>query len=260
MGDGHDVFGVDKRQNPWTDAFPTLLQDLAGHYPAFEGGIGGVEYPPADVVVHLPRMPRCTSSSASRTGRRERDHDLQRPRVRAPARAAARLLLDARGVRRRARFEEYAEEAADFAYTESPYSASKITSEAFIYSYARCYGLDYLVFRFSNVYGRYDNDLWRMERVLPLFTHQLARREPITIFGGDEKVLDFTYIDDCVDGIARGVYALVENRVTNKTNNLAYAKEHAGASRGADRGRARGGADITMARRSSARSRTTSPM
>ena len=29
--DGHDVFGVDKRLNPWTDAFPTLLQDLAGH-------------------------------------------------------------------------------------------------------------------------------------------------------------------------------------------------------------------------------------
>src|ERR671934_1917714 len=51
--DGHDVFGVDKRVNPWTDAFPTLLQDLAGHYPAFRGGIGGVEYPQVDVVVHL---------------------------------------------------------------------------------------------------------------------------------------------------------------------------------------------------------------
>jgi UDP-glucose 4-epimerase len=122
------------------------------------------------------------------------------------------------------RFEEYAEEAADFAYTESPYSASKITSEAFIYSYARCYGLDYLVFRFSNVYGRYDNDLWRMERVLPLFMHQLSRNEPITIYGGEEKVLDFTFVDDCVDGIARGVYALSERRVTNKTINLAYGQ------------------------------------
>jgi UDP-glucose 4-epimerase len=122
------------------------------------------------------------------------------------------------------RFEEYAEEAADFAYTESPYSASKITSEAFIYSYARCYGLDYLVFRFSNVYGRYDNDLWRMERVLPLFMHQLSRNEPITVFGGDDKVLDFTFIDDCVDGIARGVYSLAEGRVSNKTVNLAYGQ------------------------------------
>jgi UDP-glucose 4-epimerase len=122
------------------------------------------------------------------------------------------------------RFEEYAEETADFAYTESPYSASKITSEAFIYSYARCYGLNYLVFRFSNVYGRYDSDLWRMDRVLPLWMHTLSRGEPITIFGGDEKLLDFTYVDDCVDGIVRGVYALDEGRVANQTINLAFGQ------------------------------------
>jgi len=223
--DGHDVFGVDKRQNPWTDAFPTLLQDLAGHYPAFRGGIGGVEYPPVDLVVHLAAHAKV--------------HQL----VREPHRALENAIMTfnvleyARGLglplvfssTREVygdvhRFEEYAEEAADFAFTESPYSASKITSEAFIYSYARCYGLDYLVFRFSNVYGRYDNDLWRMERVLPLFMHQLSRGEPITIFGGDQKVLDFTYVDDCVDGIARGVYALAEGRARNETVNLAFGQ------------------------------------
>src|SRR5215203_2653127 len=51
--DGHWVFGVDKRENPWTEDFKTLHQDLAGHYPAFLGGIGGVEYPKVDVVVHM---------------------------------------------------------------------------------------------------------------------------------------------------------------------------------------------------------------
>ena len=225
LADGHDVFGVDKRENGWTDAFPTLLQDLAGHYPAFKGGIGGVEYREVDLVVHLAAHAKV--------------HQL----VREPHRALENAIMTfnvleyARGVglplvfssTREVygdvhRFEEYAEEAADFAYTESPYSASKITSEAFIYSYARCYGLDYLVFRFSNVYGRYDNDLWRMERVLPLFMHQLSRGDGITIFGGDEKVLDFTFIDDCVDGIARGVYALAEKRVRNQTVNLAYGE------------------------------------
>src|SRR3954469_5268732 len=53
QADGHSVFGVDKRQNTWTDDFPYLLQDLAGHYPSFPGGIGGVEDPPGDLVVHL---------------------------------------------------------------------------------------------------------------------------------------------------------------------------------------------------------------
>ena len=238
LADGHEVFGVDKRQNAWTDAFPTLLQDLAGHYPAFRGGIGGVEYPEVDLVVHLAAHAKV--------------HQL----VREPHRALENAIMTfnvleyARGLglplvfssTREVygdvhRFEEYAEEAADFAYTESPYSASKITSEAFIYSYARCYGLDYLVFRFSNVYGRFDNDLWRMERVLPLFMHQLSRGEGITIFGGDEKVLDFTFIDDCVDGIARGVYALAEKRVAQPDGQPRLRPgEHAGACSRADRG------------------------
>jgi UDP-glucose 4-epimerase len=225
LDDGHDVFGVDKRQNSWTDAFPTLLQDLAGHYPAFRGGIGGVEYPEVDVVVHLAahakvhqlvREPHRALENAIMTFNvLEYARQLSLPLVFSSTRE---VYGDVH------RFEEYSEEAADFAFTESPYSASKITSEAFIYSYARCYGLDYLVFRFSNVYGRFDNDLWRMERVLPLFTHQLSRGEPITIYGGHEKVLDFTYIDDCVDGIARGVYALADGRVANETINLAYGE------------------------------------
>jgi len=224
LGDGHDVFGVDKRLNPWTDAFPTLLQDLAGHYPAFPGGIGGVEYPSTDVVVHLAAHARV--------------HQL----VAQPHRALENIVMTfnvleyARGLSLPVifsssrevygdihRFEGYDESVADFAYTESPYSASKIGGEAFIYSYARCYGLPYLVFRFSNVYGRFDNDLHRMVRVIPLFIHRLSRGEAITIYGRD-KLLDFTYVDDCVDGIARGIEALAVSRVVNETINLAYGQ------------------------------------
>ncbi|HZP73339.1 MAG TPA: NAD-dependent epimerase/dehydratase family protein [Gaiellaceae bacterium] len=225
LADGHDVFGVDKRQNTWTDAFPTLLQDLAGHYPAFPGGIGGVEYPRVDLVVHLAAHAKV--HQLVREPHRALENAIMTFNVLEYARQLGLPLVfsSTREVYGDVhRFEEYAEEAADFAYTESPYSASKITSEAFIYSYARCYRLDYLVFRFSNVYGRFDNDLWRMDRVLPLFMHQLARGEEITIFGGDSKVLDFTYIDDCVDGIVRGVYALAERRVANETINLAYGQ------------------------------------
>jgi len=226
IADGHEIFGVDKRPNPWVpDAFPTLLQDLSGHYAAFRGGINGVEYPAVDAVVHLAAHAKV--------------HQL----VRQPHRALENAIMTfnvlefARGIdvplvfssTREVygdvhRFEEYSEEAADFAFTESPYSASKTASEAFVSSFARCYGLDYLVFRFSNVYGRYDSDLWRMERVLPLWMHQLSRGEEITIFGGEEKVLDFTYIDDCVDGIVRGLYALVAGGTRNETINLAYGQ------------------------------------
>jgi nucleoside-diphosphate-sugar epimerase len=54
--------------------------------------------------------------------------------------------------------------------------------------------------------------------------HQMSRDEPITVYGGADKVLDFTYVDDCVDGIVRGVEALTSGTVSNETINLAYGQ------------------------------------
>jgi nucleoside-diphosphate-sugar epimerase len=225
LREGHFVFGVDKRPNPWTKEFDTLLQDLSGQYAAFYGGINNVEYPEVDLVVHLAahakvhqlvKQPHRALENVMMTfNMLEYCRALELPLVFSSTRE---VYGDVH------RFDEYGEATADFAYTESPYSGSKIASEAFVYAYARCYGLRYLVFRFSNVYGRYDNDLQRMERVIPLFIHQLGRGEPITVFGGDDKVLDFTYIDDCIDGIARGIERLSSGKVTNETINLAFGE------------------------------------
>ncbi len=229
---GHFVFGVDKRLNTWTNDFPYLLQDLSSYYPAHEKGIGGVEYPEMDVVVHLAAHAKV--------------HEL----VRQPHRAMENITMTYNVLEfcRLARLpivfsssrevygdiHRYIEDetkrptsmhegTSDFAYTESPYSASKIAGEALIYSYARCYGLPYIVFRFSNVYGRFDNDIERMERVIPLFIRRIANDQPITIYG-ESKVLDFTYVDDCVSGIIAGLEALHSGRVKNQTINLAYGQ------------------------------------
>jgi nucleoside-diphosphate-sugar epimerase len=225
MRDGHEVFGVDKRRNTWTDAFPTLLQDLAGHYAPFPGGINGVEYPETDLVVHLAAHAKVHQLVGE--PHRALENAVMTFNVLEYARQGSIPIVfsSSREVYGDVhRFEGYDERAADFAYTESTYSASKIAGEAFVYSYARCYGLPYLVFRFSNVYGRYDNDLHRMVRVIPLFIHSLSRGEPITIYGGRDKTLDFTYVDDCVDGITRGIERLASGHVVNETVNLAYGE------------------------------------
>lgn len=100
---------------------------------------------------------------------------------------------------------------------ESPYTASKIAGEALVHSYHQCYGINFVIYRFSNVYGMYDNS----DRVVPLFFRKLIKNEPITVFGKD-KLLDFTYIDDTVSGIMASVdrFDKVENRVFN----LAYGE------------------------------------
>jgi UDP-glucose 4-epimerase len=221
LAQGHAVFGVDRRQNTWTDAFPTLLQDLGMPYRDFVGGIGGTSYPAADVVVHLAanakvhelvEMPHRALENINTTFNVLEYCRAQRtPIIFASSREVYgdihRYITD--------------EQTADFAYTESPYSASKIAGESLVYSYARCYQLPYIVFRFSNVYGRYDNDIERMERVIPLFIRELRAGRSVTVYGRDKK-LDFTHVDDCVDGILRGIHALATQRITAATINLAY--------------------------------------
>ncbi|MDQ3067326.1 MAG: NAD-dependent epimerase/dehydratase family protein, partial [Actinomycetota bacterium] len=224
LGDGHEVFGIDQRANTWTDDFRYLLQDLSGQYPASPDGIGGVPYPDTDLVVHLAAHAKVHQLVAQPHRALQNTTMTFNVLEFCRARGLPIVFSSTREVYGDVhRFEGYGEETADFAFTESPYSASKIASEAFIYAYARCYGLKYLAFRFSNVYGRFDNDLHRMSRVLPLFIHRTVRSEPFTVYG-PEKVLDFTYVDDCVDGITRGVEELASGGVANETINLAYGE------------------------------------
>ena len=55
----------------------------------------------------------------------------------------------------------------------------------------------HVVLRFSNVYGS-ERDL--PERVIPKFMAKALEGEEIVLYGGDQ-ILDFTFIDDTVDGI-----------------------------------------------------------
>ncbi|RRR76595.1 MAG: NAD-dependent epimerase/dehydratase family protein [Candidatus Viridilinea halotolerans] len=221
LAEGHSVFGVDRRVNAWTNAFPTLLQDLAAPHREFQGGIGGAPYPPCDVVVHLAANAKVYE--LVEFPHRALENITLTFNVLEFCRAHNLPLIFSSSREVYGDIQRYltAETSADFSYTESPYSASKISGEALVYAYARCYGLNYLVFRFSNVYGRYDNDLERMERVIPLFISKISKNEPVTVYGR-EKMLDFTYVDDCVDGIVRGIQRLLAGEVRNQTINLAY--------------------------------------
>ncbi len=215
---GDEVVGLDRRANTWTQRVPTVVTNLA------ECRDGALQVQGSfDVVVHLAAHAKVFEL------------------VEQPERAMENVTLTFRVLEYCRRFntpiifgssrEVYGdiqrhvtdESQADFVVAESPYSASKISGEAFIYSYAECYELPYLVFRFSNVYGRFDCDIDRMERVIPLFVRRIADGVPIVVYGR-EKVLDFTYIDDCTAGMIQGIDALVARRVDRQTINLAYGQ------------------------------------
>jgi UDP-glucuronate 4-epimerase len=217
---GHRVRGVDHRPNPWTGEIETDLVDLA-QLSARPGAYAPPWRP--DCIVHLAAHAKVYQLVL------EPGKALENVQMAAAALELARaagcpfVFGSSREVYGDIRRQVTEEGAADFVVAESPYSASKIAGEAFCYAYARCFQLPVLVFRFSNVYGRFDNDAERMERVIPLFLRRIADGKPITVYGRD-KMLDFTHVDDCVTGIVAGIEAISAGKVATETINLAYGQ------------------------------------
>jgi nucleoside-diphosphate-sugar epimerase len=92
----------------------------------------------------------------------------------------------------------HSEDEAYVKNCESPYTASKVGGEALVHSYQQCYGIDFIIVRFSNVYGMYDGS----DRLLPLFIQKTCDGEDLHVYGKD-KVLDFTFVDDAVNGVLK---------------------------------------------------------
>jgi dTDP-glucose 4,6-dehydratase len=79
----------------------------------------------------------------------------------------------------------------------SPYSASKASSDLIARSYARTYGMDVVVTRCSNNYGHYQFP----EKVIPLFVTNLIDGLSVPLYGDGLNVRDWLHVDDHCAGI-----------------------------------------------------------
>lgn len=227
LEEGHTVLGIDIRANSWTEGIPTQLLDLAQQHTVTASRIGDVHVGEVDAVVHLAAHAKVHALVERPLGALE--NHLMVTNVLELARQAAVpvLLASSREV--------YGnnvqpgmpvpETAADFRASPSPYAAMKLASEALAAAYRRCYGTPFSVIRFSNVYGRYDNDLRRLERAIWIFARNIAAGLPVPVYGA-EKTLDFTYVDDAVQGLLQCLQRLVvrDATVDGETFNLAYGQ------------------------------------
>lgn len=217
---GIPVLGIDKRPNRWTDQFPYMQRDLLQGMPTLKE-IAAVDrnFDQPDLVVHLAANAKVHELVVDPSRAHEnttitfnvlefcRQHQL-------PI-----IFSSSREVYGRPEPPSVSEDTTDVFHILSPYAAYKMADEMLIYAYNHCYNLKYLIFRLSNVYGRYDNDLDRMTRVLHVFIDQMRRNQPITIFDRN-KTIDFTYIDDCINGLMLGIKKLYSGQVINQTFNL----------------------------------------
>jgi UDP-glucuronate 4-epimerase len=79
----------------------------------------------------------------------------------------------------------------------SPYATTKRTGELLCFNYHHLYGLKTACLRFFTVYG----PAQRPEMAIHKFTDQLAKGQPLTLFGDGGSRRDYTFVSDIVDGI-----------------------------------------------------------
>lgn len=79
----------------------------------------------------------------------------------------------------------------------SPYSASKASSDLIARSFHRTYGLPVCITRCSNNYGPYQFP----EKVIPLFVSNLLDGQKVPLYGDGMNVRDWLHVDDHCRGI-----------------------------------------------------------
>jgi len=210
---GYDVTGVDIRPNRWLDAVDdrTTVLDLTDSTALDElpQSVDLVVHLAANARVHrLVQHPRLAKENLDTTFNvLEYATDVGADLVFSSSREVygntGQVIYD--------ETDTYVDEC------ESPYTASKIGGEALVKSYDNCYDIETSIVRFANVYGRYDAS----DRVVPLFVAQASCGQGLTVYG-DDKVLDFTHIDDCVAGVRQVIEQF--NKTSGTTFNIASGR------------------------------------
>lgn len=79
----------------------------------------------------------------------------------------------------------------------SPYSASKASSDFVVRSYFHTYGMNVVTTNCSNNYGPRQHD----EKLIPTIIRKAVSNEPIPIYGDGKNIRDWLYVKDHCEGI-----------------------------------------------------------
>ncbi len=74
----------------------------------------------------------------------------------------------------------------------SPYSASKASSDHFVRAYGETYGIPYVVTNCSNNYGQNQFP----EKLIPLFINNIVEEKPLPVYGDGQYTRDWLYVVD----------------------------------------------------------------
>lgn len=92
-------------------------------------------------------------------------------------------------------------ETMDISRPISPYAATKRMNELMGHVYHHVHGLRVTLLRFFTVYGPRQ----RPDMAIHKFARLIAEGKPVPMFGDGSARRDYTYIDDCIDGVLKAI-------------------------------------------------------
>ena len=98
------------------------------------------------------------------------------------------------------------------AVPKTAYGVTKLASEHYFRIYKELYGIDFVIFRFFNIYGPH-----QLNGLIPSLIFRMQKNEPITIFGKGDQIRDFVFVPDVANFFEE---AIISNKADNHVVNM----------------------------------------
>lgn len=96
---------------------------------------------------------------------------------------------------------------------KTPYAVAKYSVEHYLRVYQELYGLNYLVFRFFNIYGPWQYP--ESKALIPMVYNKLKTEGSFNVLGTGSQTRDFVYVGDVAEFYLKAIKNDVKNEVVN---------------------------------------------
>lgn len=104
---------------------------------------------------------------------------------------------------------------------KTPYGVAKYAIENYLRVYNEIYSLNYLIFRFFNVYGPYQYP--DSGALIPQIHSKIKNNQEITVFGDGSQTRDFIYVEDLSQFIVKAAKSPVKNEIINMGTGIPHS-------------------------------------
>ena len=92
------------------------------------------------------------------------------------------------------------------AFPKTAYGITKLASEHYLRLYQELYGINYVVFRFFNIYGPYQKN-----GLIPTLYNRIKNGESLMVFGKGDQIRDYVFIEDIVSFFEEAILSDIGN-------------------------------------------------